>query len=107
MLAYAVIVLLTAAVCGAMSVLIYKGNTNLIHDYHQTNVTNPKAYGRAFGKAMGVITGALVLSGGIALRGESAEIVCSAVAVLLVGTLVGVICIARVQKKYNGGIFSS
>jgi uncharacterized protein YsxB (DUF464 family) len=107
MLLYSGIMFGTGAVLLVLAAKIAGGQVELIHDYHQKRVTDRAGYGKAFGKAMGVITGALVLSGWIALLGESAGIVCSAVAVLLVGTLVGVICIARVQKKYNGGIFLS
>ena len=46
-----------------IGVAIYQGKTNLIHDYHQTNVTDKSAYGKSFGKTMFVISTALLLSG--------------------------------------------
>ena len=92
-----------AAVFGLVAVLIYKGRTQLIHDYHQTKVTDQAGYGKAFGKAMAVIAAAMTLSGVIALFGESAMWV--AVAVLTVGMIAGLAAIIRVQKKYNGGVF--
>ena len=103
MIVYALIMFGTAALFVVLAVLIYKGKTQLIHDYHQTNVTDQKGYGKAFGKAMAVIAGAMALSGAVSLFGESAMGI--AVTVLMVGMIAGFIAIFRVQKKYNGGMF--
>ena len=103
MMLYAILMFAVAAVFGLVAVLIYKGRTQLIHDYHQTKVTDQAGYGKAFGKAMAVIAAAMTLSGVIALFGESAMWV--AVAVLTVGMIAGLAAIIRVQKKYNGGVF--
>jgi hypothetical protein len=100
---YAIIMFGTAVLFAVLAVLIYKGKTQLIHDYHQTNVTDQKGYGKAFGKAMAVIAGAMALSGAVALFGERAMGI--AVTVLTVGMIAGFIAIFRVQKKYNGGMF--
>lgn len=100
---YAWIMLLTGAVTTVLSVLIYRGKTQLIHDYHQRKVTDPVRYGKAFGKALGVLATALLLSGLVSAFGEAFAWV--AVAVLLVGMVIGLFCICAVQKKYNGGLF--
>ena len=100
---YAIILFTTAVIFALVAVLIYKGKTDLIHDYHQTKVTDKIGYGKAFGKAMAVIAVAMALSGAISLFGDSAMGI--AFAALLVGLLVGTIAIVRVQKKYNGGVF--
>ncbi len=102
MIGYTITLCLIAMIFGVVAVLIYKGKTELIHDYHQTKVTDRLSYGKAFGKAMGVIAGAMVLSGMIALFGEG--IMWLAAAVLLVGLAAGIVLIVRVQKKYNGGV---
>ena len=99
MIAYAMILLVTAAVFCAIAAQIYRGKTELIHDYHQTKVTDKVGYGKAFGKAMAVIAAAMMLSGVISLLGETAAGI--AVAVLLIGLVVGIIAIVRIQKKYN------
>ena len=99
------IMFLTAVLFGVLSVAIYRGKTNLIHDYHQTNVTNKSAYGKSFGKAMFVLSGALLLSGIIALFGNSEGIAAISVAVLFVGLFIGIALIIAVQVKYNKGIF--
>ena len=93
----------TAAIFGIMAVLIYKGKTNLIHDYHQTKVSDQTGYGKAFGKAFGLLAGVMALSGGISLFGEGVAWI--AVAIAVVGLIIGVAAIAKVQKKYNGGLF--
>ncbi len=104
MLGYATVMFLVAAVFAVVAVAIYKGKTNLIHAYHKTNVTDKAAYGKAFGKGLGVIAIAPLISGIIGLLGESNGIVCTAVATLIVGIAIGIICIVRVQKKYNGTV---
>ena len=103
MIAYAIIMFTTALVFVILAVLIHKGKTELIHDYHQTKITDKIGYGKAFGKAMGVLAGSMALSGVIALLGES--VMWASVAVLLIGLAAGFVCMLFVQKKYNGGIF--
>ena len=103
MILYAMIMLLAAVPVGVIAVLIYRGKTNLIHDYHQTRVTDRAGYGKAFGKAMSLIALGMGLSGVAALFGESLAWV--AMAILAAGLLAGIVAIVLVQKKYNGGIF--
>lgn len=103
MIGYAIILLIIAIIFAVVAVLICKGRTNLIHDYHQTEVTDKAAYGKAFGKTMGGIAVVMALSGAISLFGESA--MWGAVAILVVGLAAGIIAILRIQKKYNGGVF--
>ena len=105
MILYALIMFLCAALFTVLAALIYKGKTDLIHDYHQTKVTDHAAYGKAFGKAMLVVSISLLLSGIIGLFGASEVMAMIAVAVLFVGLFVGIACIVAVQKKYNKGIF--
>lgn len=106
MITYSIIMLLTAVLFGVLGVAIYRGKTNLIHDYHQTNVTDKSAYGKSFGKAMFIISTALLLSGIVSLLGNSEKITLIAVLVLIVGLIIGFIYIFFVQKKYNNGIFN-
>ena len=105
MILYSIIMFLAAIPTGGISLAIYRGKTSLIHDYHQTKVTDQAAYGKAFGKAMSVISMALLLSGIIGLLGDSETVAMLAVAVLLIGLITGIACIIAVQKKYNQGIF--
>lgn len=102
---YAIILFLAAVPTGWLSLAIYRGRTDLIHDYHQTKVTDLAAYGKAFGKALAVIAAALFLSGGISLLGDSEGIATASLVVLAVGLAAGIICILRVQKIYNRGLF--
>lgn len=105
MVLYSIIMFLTAALTGGLGIAIYRGKTGLIHDYHQTKVTDPAAYGKAFGKAMLVVAAALLLSGIVGLLGGSDTIAMIAVILLFIGLTIGIGCIIAVQKKYNGGLF--
>ncbi len=105
MITYSIIMFLTATLFVVIGVAIYRGKTGLIHDYHQTNVTDKAVYGKSFGKAMFVISASLLLSGIISLMGNSEKNALIAVAVLIAGLTVGFICIVQVQKKYNNGVF--
>ena len=86
-------------------IAIYKGRTDLIHDYHQTKVSDHKAYGKAFGKALFIVVLAPLFSGTVALLDESKTVALIAVVVLALFLVLGIACICFVQKKYNGGIF--
>lgn len=99
---YSIIMFLVAVLFTALGIAIYKGKTDLIHDYHQTKVTNKSAYGKAFGKAMLVIATAMLLSG---IIGLFKNLLMLAVAILIIGLVVGIGCIVAVQKKYNKGVF--
>ena len=105
MVLYSLILFFAAVPMIIISISIYKGNTNLIHDYHQTKVTDKAAYAKAFGKALFVVSMALLLSGMIGLFGDSEVIAKIAVAVLFIGLFIGIALIVAVQKKYNKGIF--
>ena len=95
--------IVSAVTLGVVATRIYKGKTELIHDYHQTKVTDKAGYGKAFGKSMAVIAASMALSGVAALLWENAMWI--AVTVLIVGLFAGLAAILRVQKKYNGGVF--
>ena len=102
---YSCILLPVSAIFAILSFKIYNGKTELIHDYHQTNVKDKEAYGKGFGKALGVIAAGIFLSGIVGLLGDSNTIAIAAVIVLFAGLFAGLWCIYRVQKKYNSGIF--
>jgi hypothetical protein len=105
MVLYSIIMFLAAVPMIRVSIAIYQGKTGLIHDYHQTKVTDKVAYGKAFGKAMFVVSISLLLSGIIGLFGASEAIAMIAVAVLFIGLFIGIAWIVAVQKKYNKGVF--
>ena len=102
MLVYSMIMFLVAAGFMGISIAIYKGKTDLIHDYHQTKVIDKTAYGKAFGKALLVIAIASLFSGFIGLLDNLAVL---AVVVLIIGLCIGVGCLVVVQRKYNKGVF--
>ena len=103
MMLYALIMFIVAFVFAVIAVGIYRGKTEWIHDYHRRNVTDETGYGKAFGKALAVFPATMVFSGVINLLGET--VMWGAVLVLVIGLIVGIYAIVRVQKQYNGGIF--
>lgn len=105
MLAYSVIMFAVAILFLGLAAAIYRGNTNLIHDYHQTKIkeSDKKAYGKAFSKGVLAIAVSLILSGAIALLGDTTSLMLISVGLLLVGLTISFIVIAKVQKKFNGG----
>ena len=102
MLVYSIIMFLVSALFTVLGIAIYKGKTDLIHDYHQTKVTDKSAYGKAFGKAMLLIATVMLLSG---IIGLFEKLLILAVAILIIGLVIGLGCIVAVQKKYNKGVF--
>ena len=102
MLLYSVIMFLAAALFAVLGIAIYKGKTDLIHDYHQTKVKDKSAYGKAFGKAVLVIATVMLLSG---LMGLFENFGLLAVVILIIGLVIGIGCIVAVQRKYNKGVF--
>ena len=102
MLVYSIIMFLVSALFTVLGIAIYKGKTDLIHDYHQTKVTDKSAYGKAFGKAMLLIATVMLLSG---IIGLFVKLLILAVAILIIGFVLGIGCIVAVQKKYNKGVF--
>ena len=102
MLVYSIIMFLVSALFTVLGIAIYKGKTDLFHDYHQKKVTDKSAYGKAFGKAMLFIAIIMLLSG---IIGLFEKLLILAVAILIIGFALGIGCIVAVQKKYNKGVF--
>ena len=102
MLVYSIIMFVVAVIFARLGIAIYSGKTDLIHDYHQTKVSDKSAYGRAFGKAMFVIAAAMLLSG---IMGLFKSLAVTAVSILLIGLVIGIGCIVAVQRKYNNGLY--
>ena len=94
MILYAVTTALAGAVILAVGIAVYRGNTKLIHDYHQTRVKEEDlpAYGREFAKGLFLLAAALFFMEKLPNT-------------MYLGIVASLIWIARVQKKYNGGFF--
>lgn len=107
MIVYSIIMFLVSILFLALGISIYKGNTKLIHDYHQRNIkkSERQEYGRAFAKGMFAICITLFLSGIIALLGKESSVVTVSYIVLVVGLILSILILVMVQKKYNGGLF--
>ena len=105
MLAYSVLMFAIAALYIGLAAAIYRGNTKLIHAYHQAHVkeADKGEYWKSFSKGLFVLAASLVFSGIIALWGTAIPVVLISVGVLLVGIVMSLIVLAKVQKEYNGG----
>lgn len=105
MIAYSVLMFAAAVLFFGLAVAIYRGNTNLIHNYHQTHIkeTDKKDYGKSFSKGLFVLTVSLIISGIIALLGTNTPAVIISISILFIGMIISFIVIAKVQKKFNGG----
>ena len=98
---FSIILFLTSILFIIIGISIYKGNIELIHSYHQENVTDKIGYGKAMGKSLIVFSLPLIISGITAFFTESSL----PVIILIVGMIVGFIPIVKTQQKYNGGMF--
>ena len=107
MIAYSIIMFLAAILFLALGISVYRGNTKLIHDYHQKNIkeSERQEYGRAFAKGMFAICTTLFISGIIPLFGKEDSVAAAPYIVLLAGLIVSIMVLVKVQKKYNGGLF--
>lgn len=105
MVIYSVVLFAVAVLFFGLAAAIYRGNTNLIHSYHQTHVkeADKRQYGRSFSKGLFVLAVSMVLSGIIALFGETFPVVMISTGVLLAGSVAAFLVIAKVQKEFNGG----
>ena len=98
---FSIILFLTSLMFIILGISIYKGHVELIHSYHQENVTDKVGYGKAMGKALIIFSLPLIISGVLALFIENSI----PVIILIVGMVVGFIPIIKAQQKFNGGIF--
>lgn len=98
---FSIILFLTSLLLIILGVSIYKGNIELIHPYHQENVTDKVGYGKAMGKSLIVLSLPLIVSGIIAFFTQNSL----PVIILITGMILGFIPIVKNQQKYNGGIF--
>jgi len=101
MLAYSIIMFAVALLMIILGWFVYKGHTELIHDYHQTRVKDKAAYGKAMGKALMGLALPLIISGVVAFFTASIWLT----VILIVGLILAFIPLFRAQKKYNGGLF--
>ena len=60
---FSIILFLTSLLFIILGVSIYKGNIELIHSYHQENVTDKIGYGKAMGKSLVAFSLPMIISG--------------------------------------------
>ena len=108
MLIYSIITLAFSLPFVWLGIRINRGDLYLIHDYHQKTVKAEEigAYGKAFSKGMFGMAASMILSGVVALFGESKSFMIASLVVLFLGFAISIAVLLRVQKKYNNGLFS-
>ena len=108
MLIYTIITLAFSIPFVWLGIRINRGELSLIHDYHQKKVKEEEkaAYGKAFSKGMFGMAASMIVSGLVAMFGESKSFMIASLVVLFLGFAISIAVLLRVQKKYNGGIFS-
>lgn len=104
MIVYSMILFAAAVLFLVMGIELCRGNTKLIHDYHQTNIkeSEQKNYCRGIAKGMFVIFAALLISGILALFGKESPLLTVSYIVLGVGIIISIIIFVTAQRKYNG-----
>lgn len=105
MILYSILMFAISILLIVISVMIYRGKTDLIHSYHQDRVKDKASYGKAFGKALFAVALAPFVSGVIGLIASSNLLKITAALVLIFGFVLGFCCILAVQRKYNNGLF--
>ena len=107
MLIYTIITLAVSIPFVWLGIRINRGDLYLIHDYHQKNVKEEEktAYGKAFSKGMFGMAASMILSGVVAMFGESTSFMIASLVVLFLGFAISIAVLLRVQKNYNGGVF--
>ncbi|MBE6115396.1 MAG: hypothetical protein E7187_01040 [Erysipelotrichaceae bacterium] len=104
MIIYSIILFAVALLTALISISIYRGNTDLIINYHQSRVRlqDKKQYGRDFAKGLFCFCLTFLLSGLAALLSNSLKL---ADIILFAGIILSIIILVIVQKRYNRGIF--
>lgn len=105
MILYAIILMLIGIIFLFLTCRIYQGHTQYIHDYHQLNINEKDkvAYGKAFSKGLLVIALSSLVSGFMALF---TKFIFLSVGIFVLGMIIAVVILVKVQKKFNKGIFS-
>ena len=108
MLIYTIIMLAISLTFVWLGIRINRGDLYFIHDYHQKKVKEEEkaAYGKAFSKGMFGMAASMILSGVVAMFGETKSFMIASLVVLFLGFAISIAMLLRVQKKYNGGVFS-
>lgn len=98
---FSIVMFSTFVLLFVLGVLISRGKTNLIHDYHQIWVKDKMAYGKAFGKTLCCMGGAFLVSGIISLVGHNDRAIYLALIILVVLFSIFGFFMVRIQRKYN------
>lgn len=103
MIIYSIILIAAAIVLALIAVRIYRGRTDLIINYHQSRVKPEEKllYARDFSKGIFCLSGTLLIAGITILITK----ILIADIFLVVGIIISIVILVRVQDKYNKGVF--
>lgn len=102
MVIYAVLAFILSLVFLFLGIMVFKGRTDILQEKGRNRVTDRKAYGKMFGSGLLIIALGLVLSGALALLGDSTLWLLLCFAVLMGGIVGGMVLIVKAQDTYNG-----
>ena len=105
MIVYTVIMFGCTALFTVFAILIIRGNASLINCYREERVKDKPTYCKKIGQSLFIMAAAMLISGIISMLNDTKAVILIALGVLIVGVLVGIVRLFRVQKKYGGGIF--
>ncbi len=105
MIVYSVIMFVAAAILAVFAILITKGNASLINCYREERVKDKATYCKKIGQSLFVMAATMLISGIISLFSDAETVILIALGVLIFGTIIGIVRLFQVQKKYGGGIF--
>jgi len=86
-------------------IVIKRGNLSVLHSYHYENVTDSEGYARAMGLTLALMSLPVFVHSFLSLFYQVKAVSVAGITVLLMGLIVGAICIFRVQAEYNGDLF--
>lgn len=98
---FAIVCGLVAALSFVLGVLVYRGRTDLVHEYHRTFVRDHAGYGKAVGAALLMLGGFLLLAAALSLALPPPRQVLWAISTTALGLAVFGVRVARAQGKYN------
>lgn len=88
-----------------VGLVIKGGNLSLLHSYHYENVADTESYAREMGLALALMSVPITIHAFLSLFYQVKIISVVGITVLLVGLIIGAICIFKIQAEYNGDLF--
>ena len=107
MIVYGIIILITGIIVLILSISLFLGHINLLHEYHRTNVKEEdrKKMGLSIGLSMLVGTLGMISSGIVSIVTNDESIIVLPILLLIIPLIIAIVLSLLFVKKYNGSIF--